>query len=72
VSDDGRFALIPLPPDGGRQPIALVDMGSGRILQTIAPALVGSYGYRTGFTADGQRIWASDGYMMLFFKLDPI
>jgi hypothetical protein len=71
VSGDGRFALIPLPHDGGRMPIALVDMASGRIVQTIAPAQVGSYRYAFGFTADGRRIWVANGPVS-FYRLGPL
>jgi hypothetical protein len=71
VSNDGRFALIPLPHDDGRMPIALVDMESGRIVQTIAPGHVGSGGYSLGFTADGQRMWVTS-IAMLFYRLDPV
>ena len=69
VSDDGRFALIPLPPDGDRLPIALVDMANGRIVQTIAPAHFGSYRYALGFTAGGSQAWVNVGHMILFYRL---
>jgi len=71
VSGDGRFALIPLPHDAERKPIALIDMASGRILQTIKPGRVGSGRYAFGFTADGQRIWVMSGYMR-FYRLGPL
>lgn len=69
VSGDGRFALISLPPDGDRLPIALVDMRSGRILQTLAPAQSGSYRYGMGFTADGRRAWISVHTTMRFYRI---
>lgn len=69
VSGDGRFALIPLPPDDGWLPIALVDMRSGRIVQTIAPARDGSYPYGLAFTADGRRVVVSIGGSLRFYAL---
>lgn len=70
VSGDGRFALIALPPEDDRLPIALVDMRNGRIVQTMAPAHVGSYAYALGFTEDGRRAWVAVHNRMIFYEFD--
>ena len=35
ISDDGRYALVALPPDQPRSPIALVSMNDGKVVQTL-------------------------------------
>jgi len=69
ISPDGRFALIALPPAGDRLPIALVDLERGRIVQTIAPAQVGSYRYGLGFTADGRQARVSVDNLMHLYRI---
>lgn len=65
----GRYVLIPLPPEGDRSPIAVVEMRRGRVMQIIAPAGIGSHRYGLGFTADGRRAWVSTSNMMFFYRI---
>jgi hypothetical protein len=69
ISGDGRYALIELPPNGDRAPIALIDMRTGRIVQRIAPTLAGSYRPTFGFIAGGRRVWVEVGNVILFYEV---
>lgn len=63
ISDDGRFALIGLPPRNRRYEIGLVSMRSGQIVQRL-PALgatIGSYPHAMGFADHGRTVWVQVG-----------
>jgi len=69
ISQDGRHALIELPPEGDRAPIALIDMRTGRIVQRIAPFHIWTYKHSFGFTAGGRRAWVSVGDEILVYEV---
>lgn len=70
ISDDGHYALIEVPPDGDRAPIALIDMRNGRIVQRIAPSHTWSYPHKFGFAAGGRKAWVMVANQMLIYKLN--
>jgi hypothetical protein len=69
ISPDGRYALIEVPPDGDRAPIALIDMRSGRVVQRIAPSHIWSYKHSFGFTAGGRRVWVEAANIVYVYAL---
>ena len=70
IGADGRYALIEIPPNGDRAPIALIDMRTGRIVQSIAPSHTWSYKHSFGFTAGGRRAWVAVGNQVRVYTLD--
>jgi len=70
ISPDGRYGLFQLPPSDMRRPIALVDMRNGRIIQTIAPSMVGSYADSFGFTKEGKRVWVATANVVRIYSFD--
>lgn len=69
INGDGRYALIEVPPDGDRAPIALIDMRTGRIVQRIAPSHTWSSKHSFGFTAGGRRAWVDLGNLVLVYQV---
>lgn len=69
ISADRRHALIELPPEGDRLPVALVSMRDGRILQRILAFEVGSYPQTFGFVRGGRQVWLAGGNVILTFEL---
>jgi|GEM_PF-2113168 len=69
ISGDGRYALVQVPPEGGRLPIALIAMRDGRVLARFSPFQAGSYPQSFGFTADGRRVWLASGNIVFVYVL---
>lgn len=72
ISPDGSFALIELPPQNNRRPIALLDMRNGAIVQMMAPSSVGSYPDNFGFIPNGGGAWLNVGNQVLRFTWKPL
>lgn len=70
MSGDGRFALVELPPSGMRRGIGLIDMRDGKVIQTIAPSMIGSYPDKFGFTQDSKRVWVATSGIVRFYSFD--
>lgn len=69
ISPDGRFALIEMPPNNERRPIALIDMEDGRVVQRLAPSHTYSYAHSFGFTQSGRRVWVAVGNQVGLYDL---
>jgi hypothetical protein len=68
VSPDGRYGLIPLPPNGNsRESIALISMGDGRIIQRVDNAW--GQMQAVGFSLDSKSLWASGRSLLVSYEL---
>ena len=64
IREDGRFALLPLPPNAGGNKLALVSMRDGAILQRFPG--VESF----GFARAGRVIWIEYGGLLAFYSME--
>jgi hypothetical protein len=66
ISDDGRYAFIAFPYNGGHSQIALVSMDDGRTVQTVRSPAQGSI-HSIGFLQGGRGVWVhSEGMTALY------
>lgn len=70
ISADGRYGFIELPPADNRRPLALIDMRDGKVIQTIAPSMIGSYPDSFGFTRSGKGVWVATGNQVRFYEFN--
>lgn len=57
ISNDGKYALVEIPPEEDRSMIALIAMRDGAVLQRFSAVRVGSYPQDFGFSADQGSVW---------------
>lgn len=67
ISDDGRYALVALPPDPPRSPIALISMNDGKIVQTL-PSPGGGLD-AMGFLQGGRTMWTHSFGMTVYYDV---
>jgi hypothetical protein len=63
IRDDGRYAILQLPPGAEGQALALVDMRNGAILQRFPSVM------SFGFTRGGRTLWLEYGGLLAFYAL---
>ena len=68
ISDDGRYALVALPPDQPRSPIALISMNDGKVVQTL-PSPPGSGLDSMGFLQGGRTVWTHSLGMTVYYDV---
>lgn len=67
ISDDGRYALVALPPDQPRSPIALISMNDGKVVQTLPSP--GESVDSMGFLPGGRTVWTHSRGLTAFYDI---
>ncbi len=66
ISADAKYALLNVPSGGCKQAVAILDMASGRVVQTVTELAVNEQHHRFGFTNDGG-VWIAAGKIVLSY-----
>ena len=69
ISPNGRYALISMPSEYGKESAALVEMASGKILQRIPSS--GALHSKLGFSRDNKRAWISGYSRVAEYWIEP-